>query len=133
MTTNRLREMSDEALVTREVQKILACANPQPDIPASVRALRPASTTTTRPVVAPLSHRRYLVKVTIGEETHDKLERVRTLLRSNGEAAGGASDVDNLQLRCRSHNQHEVRLYFGDERSMRDDLPPLADRNSERA
>jgi 5-methylcytosine-specific restriction endonuclease McrA len=30
-------------------------------------------------------------------------------------AAGGATDVDNLQLRCRSHNAHEARLYFGTE------------------
>jgi hypothetical protein len=27
---------------------------------------------------------------------------------------GGAATVDNIQLRCRAHNQYEARLYFGD-------------------
>jgi hypothetical protein len=30
-------------------------------------------------------------------------------------AAGGTSDMDNLQLRCRAHNAHEARGYFGAE------------------
>lgn len=29
-------------------------------------------------------------------------------------AAGGAATTDNIQLRCRSHNQYEARLFFGD-------------------
>ena len=29
-------------------------------------------------------------------------------------ATGGASTADNLQLRCRAHNQYEARLLFGD-------------------
>jgi 5-methylcytosine-specific restriction endonuclease McrA len=29
-------------------------------------------------------------------------------------AAGGAATVDNIQLRCRGHNQYEARLFFGD-------------------
>ena len=28
-------------------------------------------------------------------------------------AAGGATDLDNLQLRCRAHNAYEADLYFG--------------------
>jgi hypothetical protein len=28
-------------------------------------------------------------------------------------AAGGASTVENLRLRCRAHNQHSARRYFG--------------------
>ena len=28
--------------------------------------------------------------------------------------AGGATTVDNIQLRCRAHNQHEARNFFGD-------------------
>jgi hypothetical protein len=193
---------------TREVQRLLACAYPQPDIPASVRTL-PSSMPAgipQRAVIAPLAPRRYLLRVTIGQETHDKLQRARDLLRhtvpdgdpaaifdqaltlllekaertkfaanakpreprdggpvSAGNdtptasrhipaevkrevwkrdegrcaymgtvgrcletgflefhhvipfAAGGVSDVENLQLRCRSHNAHEARVYFGDE------------------
>jgi len=29
-------------------------------------------------------------------------------------AMGGPSTVDNIQLRCRAHNQHEARVFFGD-------------------
>jgi hypothetical protein len=29
-------------------------------------------------------------------------------------AAGGAATVDNIQLRCRAHNQHEARVVFGE-------------------
>jgi 5-methylcytosine-specific restriction endonuclease McrA len=29
-------------------------------------------------------------------------------------AAGGAATVDNIQLRCRAHNQYEARVFFGD-------------------
>jgi 5-methylcytosine-specific restriction endonuclease McrA len=28
-------------------------------------------------------------------------------------AAGGAATVENIQLRCRAHNGHEVDLFFG--------------------
>jgi hypothetical protein len=31
-------------------------------------------------------------------------------------AAGGAATVDNIELRCRQHNQFEAVLYFGDNR-----------------
>jgi hypothetical protein len=30
------------------------------------------------------------------------------------DAAGGAAMADNIQLRCRAHNQYEARLFFGD-------------------
>lgn len=201
---------------TREVQRLLACAHPQPDIPAGVRALPEATgpvglagTTpapaSARATIAPLSAKRYLLRVTIGQDTHDKLQRARDLLRHSipdgdpaaildraltlllqeaertkfaattrprlatdgsprsarrawpptrqipatvkrevwardagrcafvGDlgrcpetaflefhhvvpfAAGGTSDVGNLQLRCRSHNAYEARLFFGAE------------------
>jgi hypothetical protein len=29
-------------------------------------------------------------------------------------SAGGAATADNIQLRCRAHNQYEARLFFGD-------------------
>jgi hypothetical protein len=88
---------------TRDVERLIAAVHPQPDIPASVRALpmpalldaesapalsvapapiscapAPASS---RPIVAPIAPRRYLLKVTIGSETHEKLLRARALLR----------------------------------------------------
>ncbi len=68
---------------TREVEKIVACAIPQPDVPASVRAL-PTSRSRRWPA------RRYLLRVTIGEDTHAKLDRARALLRHvipNGDPA----------------------------------------------
>jgi hypothetical protein len=29
-------------------------------------------------------------------------------------AAGGAATVDNIELRCRQHNQFEAAMYFGE-------------------
>ena len=29
-------------------------------------------------------------------------------------AVKGPATVDNIQLRCHAHNQHEARLFFGD-------------------
>ena len=99
---------------TREVEQLIAATHPQPDIPASIRALpvpkhadaddhTPApglldresaeapppvavsavtpAPIAPRPVVAPIAPRRYLLKVTVGQETHDKLQRARALLR----------------------------------------------------
>ena len=94
---------------TREVERLLACLHPQPDIAASLRAVpvpRPGPTETAvpvlqeitelplaaassprpasspaRPVLAPLGPRSYFLKLTIRQETHDKLQRVRALLR----------------------------------------------------
>jgi hypothetical protein len=34
-------------------------------------------------------------------------------------AVGGNSTADNIELRCRAHNTHEARLFFGAERSER--------------
>jgi hypothetical protein len=197
---------------TREVEQLIAAVHPQPDIPASVRALPTADpgllalevgpptdaaptviappASAPRPVLAPIAPQRYLLKVTVGHETHDKLQRARALLRHvvpDGDiavildraltlllrdaertkwaaaerpglsraaaarrryvpasikravwardagccafvgpdgrcgetgflefhhvmpfSAGGRTDVDNLELRCRAHNQHEA-------------------------
>lgn len=96
---------------TREVERLIAGIHPQPDIPASVRALpvrqscrpRPASfpslleepadagpTKPARPVIAPIAPARYFLKVTIGQQTHDKLTRLQALMRHsipNGDPA----------------------------------------------
>jgi hypothetical protein len=199
---------------TREVEQLIAAAHPQPDMPATVRAL-PAAVPSlleadatlpvadpvavvavppapaSRPVVAPIAPKRYLLKVTVGHETHQKLQRARALLRHavpdgdiaaildraltlllrevertkwaaverprpsssasagnryvpasvkravrardagccafvgpNGRcgetgflefhhvvpfSAGGKTDTDNLELRCRAHNQYEAQ------------------------
>jgi hypothetical protein len=56
----------------------------------------PAVTETpaSRPVVAPLAPRRYLLRVTIGEETHLKLERARDLLRHDVPDGDPAALID---------------------------------------
>jgi len=153
-----------------------------------------ASTRASRATVAPLAPERYLIKVTVGRDTHAKLRRAQDLLRHalpSGDpaaiidraltalveqlesrrlgkssrprskalsadarrvpanvrrlvwkrdagqcafvrtqgrctetgflefhhlvpyAAGGVTSVDNLALRCRSHNAHEAVQYFG--------------------
>jgi hypothetical protein len=88
---------------TRDVERLIAAAYPQPDIPASVRALpssplldcRPTESPSAMPapvmlapppisprtIVAPIAPRRYLLKVTLDTETHEKLQRARALLR----------------------------------------------------
>jgi 5-methylcytosine-specific restriction endonuclease McrA len=38
-------------------------------------------------------------------------------------ATGGDATVENIQLRCRAHNQYEARLFFGD-RLLRERQPP---------
>jgi hypothetical protein len=153
-----------------------------------------------RTLLAPLGRERYLLRVTLSRDAHDKLERARALLRHtvpNGDlaavveramtalveqlekrriaatlrppryaspsrrasrtrhvpaivkrtvwardqgrcafvgthgrcvetsflefhhvrpfAVGGATDTDNLQLRCRAHNAHEAACYFGED------------------
>ena len=206
---------------TREVERIVANAYPQPDVPTLIRALpvaspaqqqgetaarldervghsvKPTLTPPPRPTIAPSAPGRYLLKVTLSEDTQVKLQRARGLLRHTipdgdldvllnralsllldkivrakiagaqrsarsavarpgvrripaavrrevwqrdcgrcafpgpsgvcGEtaflefhhlvpfAAGGRSDAENLQLRCRAHNAYEARLYFGSE------------------
>lgn len=219
LTDDSVNELLDAARykTTREVELLIASAQPQPDVPSSVRALptpaprllepvtaaskgtdrEPASApppSTPRPIDAPLAPTRYLLKVTLGQSTHEKLTRVRALLRHAvpdgdleaildraltlllreaertkwaaatrprpahaiavenryvpasvkrvvwerdagscafigpdgrcGEtafleyhhvvpfSAGGKTDADNLELRCRAHNQHEARLAF---------------------
>ncbi len=86
---------------TREVERLVATVYPQPDVPTTVRAApspkplplaapialeaRPAErcehSAQTRPVLAPLAPHRYYLKLTIDQETHDALERLRALLR----------------------------------------------------
>jgi len=204
----------------RDVERLVAALDPQPDISASIRrqpisvqarpepltdaaGSAPAVTSSAsvprlvmKPaVVAPLVPARYFVKLTVSQETHDKLQRARDLLRHtipNGDpaaiidraltvlvgqlegtkhgatahphsgssrssagrhvpaavkrvvwardqgrcafvgtegrcpetgwlefhhvvpfAAGGETNVENLQLRCRSHNAYEAEAFFG--------------------
>jgi 5-methylcytosine-specific restriction endonuclease McrA len=218
----------------REIERLVGCLAPQPDIPSTVRQIASASrveravpvlqapgaaapeltvrqpglvagafapsrpvepTASCRPVVAPLSASRYLLKVTLSDEAHSKLQRIRALARHSipsgdpaaiieraltvllehlektkhastprpksaritssssrrvpaaarravwtrdeGQcafvgvqgrcretaflefhhvvpfAAGGATGVDNLQLRCRAHNAYEAERDFG--------------------
>ncbi len=95
----------------REVERLIASLQPQPEIPSSVRRLTgpvppevllaphvemppepaPAQSTgetprlvpsrPSRPVVAPIAPERYLMRVTISGDTYRKLERARDLLR----------------------------------------------------
>lgn len=93
----------------RDVERLIAGLHPQPDIPATIRALPaktsasaagrtvgllsddgplahsaepPESSAPHRPsIIAPLAPRRYLLRVTIEDETQRKLERARDLLR----------------------------------------------------
>jgi hypothetical protein len=107
----------------REVERLVAAVHPQPDIASSVRALParpvaaadeaaarhgdagtlptdllpepPAAVPARRPnVVAPLAPNRYLIRVTVSEETHDKLRRARDLLRHSIPDGDPATIID---------------------------------------
>lgn len=212
---------------TRDVERMIASIHAQPDIASSLRALpvpqaptpdvdlssdaprknpqkvpaigpvQQAPPSGTRPVLAPISSRTYLLRVTISETAQSRLRRLQALLRHsvptgdpaaiieraltvlldqterqqiaaartprpgaasaaatgrtipaavrravwqrdnghcsfvgvNGKcgeagflefhhvvpvAAGGLATVENLQLRCRAHNQYEAVMYFGE-------------------
>ena len=95
----------------RDVERLVACLYPQPDIPSSIRQLptpavspspaveepraaepAPLAAEPPRPrvVIAPLAPERYLLRVTLSREGHDRLERARALLRHtipNGDPA----------------------------------------------
>ena len=103
---------------TRDVERLIANVYPQPDFPASVRAVpapaaaplaaplsvevgtpEVAAATTRdpepqRPILAPLAPRRYYLKLTVGQETHDTLERLRALLRHSVPDGDIATIVD---------------------------------------
>jgi hypothetical protein len=87
---------------TREVERLVAAIHPQPEVPAGVRAVPapappvaaplalevnspevapPEAPPTPRPVLAPLAPKRYYLKLTIDQDTHDTLDRLRALLR----------------------------------------------------
>ena len=184
--------------------RVEACAATHADAVAAAAFLAPVMTPPPRahrPVVAPLAPERYLIKITVGRETHQKLQRAQDLLRHaipSGDPAavidraltvlierlekaklaatpraratapttsttrhvpaavkrvvwardegrcafvgghgrctetgflefhhvtpfafGGRTDVDNLQLRCRSHNAYEAARDFGDQALLR--------------
>lgn len=99
-------------MTRRQVDKLVARLAPQADVPASVRKLQaPAPTPTVlaapsaptsnpslettptvqippavppaaRPLIMPLSPKRYRVQFTVGEETEDQLRRLQDLLRA---------------------------------------------------
>jgi 5-methylcytosine-specific restriction endonuclease McrA len=115
----------------REVERVLAAIQPQPDIPSSVRALpttpspakqgespeasidgmlvaaaaisqapeilAPAATSTRRDVVAPIAPMRYLMRITVSEETHRKFQRARDLLRHQIPDGDPATIVDRAR------------------------------------
>ena len=63
-----------------EARALLDCE--ADETPANQAIGHPAAPATARKAtVAPIASRRYLLKVTVGQETHDKLQRTRALLR----------------------------------------------------
>jgi hypothetical protein len=107
----------------REVERLVAALHPQPDIASTVRALparpaipsahavaesqdvsvsptelslepSPAPPARRTDVVAPLAPRRYLIRMTVSDETHDKLQRARDLLRHSIPDGDPAAIVD---------------------------------------
>lgn len=104
---------------TRDVERLIASAFPQPDIPSLIAAV-PASAgspglpappgdtvesaasiprfrpTPRRAVIAPIAPSRYLLRVTVSAETEAKLQRARALLRH----AVPDGDIDKILNRA---------------------------------
>jgi hypothetical protein len=110
LTEQNHAELFDAARLKskRDIERLVAAIHSQPDIPPSVRALparpviadavapgsndgsvaaanlplEPTAPRASRPdLVTPLAPRRYLIRMTVSEETHEKLQRARDLLR----------------------------------------------------
>lgn len=118
---------------TRDVERLIACLHPQPDIPATVRAMpqRPAAPPMLAPtehaspetdtaaapipgpppraIVAPLAPRRYMLRLTIGEDTHDKLQRVRALLL-HSVPDGDLAEIVDRALTLLLHQAERTKL-----------------------
>ena len=102
--------------------------------PAAVSVPAPAPGPVPHPLpvglvaVTPLSPDCYRLQLTIGGDTHvlpaarkrvPAIPRPRSSVRSGcgiSDALGGEATVDQIQLRCRRHNDYEGRLYFGKRR-----------------
>ena len=65
----------------RDIEKLLAELAPRPDVPSNVQEVHAPERVAARPaVVAPLSPRRYEIRVTVDEETHAALRQLQDLL-----------------------------------------------------
>jgi hypothetical protein len=70
---------------------VMGASDPMPGASSPMPAVRPAAPCVPRPVVQPLSPERYRVQFTIGQDAHDILRRLQTLLRReipDGDAGG---------------------------------------------
>lgn len=76
-TTVATAEPADGEVVSSPRPPPTLLSSPCPPIPSST----PQPPAPSRAVLAPLAPRRYFLKVTISQETHDKLQRARDLLR----------------------------------------------------
>jgi 5-methylcytosine-specific restriction endonuclease McrA len=86
---------------------------------AEARRPRPARCTTTKSRHVPAAIRREVWKrdggqcAFVGEQGRCAERGLLEYHHVLPFAAGGETTADNLQLRCRGHNQHEAELYFG--------------------
>jgi hypothetical protein len=60
---------------------VLPTESPMPTAKSEPRPIAPESAPAPRATVAPLSTERYVIKVTVGRDTHEKLRRAQDLLR----------------------------------------------------
>ncbi len=125
---------------TRDVERMIAGLHAQPDIPPTVRALPgskpesftlasgddPSPTTGNQPgpacaipppapraVVAPLAPGRYLLKITISDQTHHTLERLRALMRHAVPNGDPATIIDRAQSLLLEHVERQKTAAAG--------------------
>jgi len=107
----------------QDVEVLLARWFPQPDVAASVRKVPNRMTGTAEAVgeavvatpapPALMSSTPASERPPNGPPAKPALVRPLAPERVVPQAAGGKATVDNIQLRCRAHNGHEVDLFFG--------------------
>jgi hypothetical protein len=119
----------------RDVEHLVACLYAQPDISTSVRRLSPVPAPLTSmpnpspasvaaddglrppPAPPPTAARAVWARdrgrcAFIGSQGRCRETGFLEFHHVEPFAAGGPADTDNLQLRCRAHNQHEADRYF---------------------
>jgi len=107
----------------REIERLIAEISPKPDVPTSIRALPIRETENHLPVAtasasAPSGQPSRTFPTSAKQTPRAVPNRCSStwLVEFHHRipyARGGTHDIDNIELRCRAHNQYEAELGYG--------------------
>ena len=122
----------------REVEEVVASLRPKPDVPSMIRkvpeAWRPDSASSAGPPIVTTATDAKRCSggdespVTAPSSTAERRCDETTFLEFHyvtPVTAGGEASVENIQLRCRAHNQYEAEVFFGEPFLARERQPAL--------